>query len=320
MELHWLRYFVAAAETGSVSRGAERAHVAQPSMSAQIRKLEHHLGTKLFDRVGRGVVLTEAGRALYPRARRILADVREAAEQVQEDVGAGRGLLRLGAIPTIAPYVLPPALVALRTAYPACEVTIREDLTERLAEALADHELDCALVSVPVEHHLVDVQTIAEEEMLVCVSPAHPAARSNARFQLADMRGQPTVTLEEMHCLGRQIQGFCLSRQLAPRVVCRTTQLSTIRELVALDVGISIVPEMAAAADTDGVCHYVRFAKDQPKRQLAVAWRRDRTRSLVARRFIEIVTANLAAGRHALPDRPRRAERATARRASRKAK
>jgi LysR family transcriptional regulator, hydrogen peroxide-inducible genes activator len=94
-----------------------------------------------------------------------------------------------------------------------------------------------------------------------------------------------------MHCLGRQIQGFCLARQVAPRVVCRTTQLATILELVGSGVGISIVPQMAAAAHGDGACQFVRFAGDPPTRQLGIAWRRDRSRSLLARRFVELVAA-----------------------------
>src|SRR5580704_9937767 len=115
MEMQWIRYFLAAADTGSVSRGAERMRVAQPSMSTQIRKLERHLGLPLFDRVAGGVVLTEAGRAFYPRARRILGAVREAEEQLRRDVESGAGgVLSVGAIPTIAPYVLPAVLRALR--------------------------------------------------------------------------------------------------------------------------------------------------------------------------------------------------------------
>jgi LysR family hydrogen peroxide-inducible transcriptional activator len=300
MEMQWLRYFLAAAEAGSVSRGAERMRVAQPSMSTQIRKLERHLGLPLFDRVAGGVVLTDAGRAFYPRARRILGAVREAEEQLRLDVESGNGILSVGAIPTIAPFVLPPALRALRAAFPDCTVTVREDLTERLADAIADNEIDCAVISPPFTHELLEIETIGEEELVACVQRGHAAARGNRKFRPADVSGQPTVTLEEMHCLGRQIQGFCVARQLSPRVVCRTTQLATIVELVGAGVGISIVPEMAAAAHGDGSCQFVRFAGDPPSRQLGVAWRRDRSRSLLARRFVELLTAQLASGQHAL--------------------
>src|SRR5580704_15759053 len=150
MEMQWIRYFLAAADTGSVSRGAERMRVAQPSMSTQIRKLERHLGLPLFDRVAGGVVLTEAGRAFYPRARRILGAVR--------DVESGNGVLSVGAIPTIAPFVLPATLQTLRREFPDCTVSVREDLTERLADAIIDNEIDCAVISPPFAHELLEIE------------------------------------------------------------------------------------------------------------------------------------------------------------------
>jgi LysR family transcriptional regulator, hydrogen peroxide-inducible genes activator len=292
MEMQWLRYFLAAADTGSVSRGAERMRVAQPSMSTQIRKLERHLGLALFDRVAGGVVLTEAGRAFYPRARRILGAVREAEEQLKRDVESGTGgVLSVGAIPTIAPYVLPAALRALRKAFPDCTITVREDLTERLADAIADNEIDCAVISPPFAHELLEVEVIGEEELVACVPRGHAAAAGKRKFRVAEMDGQPTVTLEDMHCLGRQIQGFCVSRRMAPRVVCRTTQLETILELVGSGIGVSIVPAMATRSS--GPCQFVRFAGEPPTRQLGLAWPRDRTRSVVARRFAELVKGAL---------------------------
>ncbi|HWZ60731.1 MAG TPA: LysR family transcriptional regulator [Gemmatimonadaceae bacterium] len=291
MEMQWLRYFLAAADAGSVSRGAERMRVAQPSMSTQIRKLEGHLGLPLFDRVAGGVVLTEAGRAFYPRARRILGAVREAEEQLKRDVESGNGMLSVGAIPTIAPFVLPATLQALRAEFPECTITVREDLTERLAEAIVDNEIDCAVISPPFGHELLDVEVVGEEELVACVPRGHPSARGKRRFRAADMSGQPTVTLEEMHCLGRQIQGFSVARRLRPSIVCRTTQLATILEMVGSGVGISIVPAMAAATHADGSCQFVRFAGEPPTRQLGIAWRRDRSRSMLARRFVELIAA-----------------------------
>ena len=291
MEMQWLRYFLAAADAGSVSRGAERMRVAQPSMSTQIRKLERHLGLPLFDRVAGGVVLTEAGRAFYPRARRILGAVREAEEQLRRDVESGNGVLSVGAIPTIAPFVLPATLQTLRREFPDCTVSVREDLTERLADAIIDNEIDCAVISPPFAHELLEIEVFGEEELVACVPRGHVAARGNRRFRASDVNGQPTVTLEEMHCLGRQIQGFCLARRVTPSVVCRTTQLATILELVGSGIGISIVPAMAAAAHADGSCQFVRFAGDAPTRELGIAWRRDRSRSLLARRFVELLAA-----------------------------
>ena len=146
MELHQLRYFVAIAEAGSVSRAAERCFVAQPSLSQQLKKLEQSLGATLFDRLGRGIALTDAGRALLPRARRILAEVRTTEANLQQEALDGPGTLVVGAIPTVAPYLIPPALRSIRRAYPGCAVSVREDLTEQLVEALENNEIDCAIV------------------------------------------------------------------------------------------------------------------------------------------------------------------------------
>jgi LysR family hydrogen peroxide-inducible transcriptional activator len=303
MELQQLRYFVATAECGNVSRAAGRCHVAQPSLSQQIKKLENYLGTLLFDRLGRGVALTDAGRALLPRARRILSEVRDTEANVRREAEAGHGTLVIGAIPTLAPYLLPPALRQLRSADKDCEALVREGLTEALVEALADNEIDCALVSTPLQHELLEVEVLAEEELLIVVPRDHPACESGV-LTLASLRGQPTVTLEEMHCLGRQIQGFCSARHVAPRVVCRTTQLATIFELVALGVGVSIVPEMAAVTDRSGRCRYLRLKQGTPRRQIAAAWRRGRTRPVAAVRFVQSVAENLRRGLHALEPAP----------------
>lgn len=297
MELHQLRYFVAAAECGNISRAAERCHVAQPSLSQQLKKLETGLGVKCFDRVGRGVAITDAGRALLPRARQILAHVRDTEANLKREAAGCQGTLIVGAIPTMAPYLLPPALGKFRSTYPDCQISVREALTEQLAEALANNEIDCALVSTPLEDELLEIEVLAEEELLVAV-PAHHAAAGKSQLGLTDLRGQPTISLEDMHCLGRQIEGFCSARHVSRRVVCRTTQMLTILELVGLGVGVSMVPEMAAAADRTGRCRYLPFRPGKPTRQIAVAWRQGRTRPLAATRFIELVMTNLRSGAH----------------------
>lgn len=275
MELHQLRYFVAAAEAGTISRAAERCRVAQPSLSQQIRKLEDGLGVRLFDRLGRGVELTPEGRAFLPRARRILAEVRHAAEDIRRDVDEGAGRLAIGAIPTMAPYLLPPVISPLREAFPRCEISIREDLTEALLEAVADRELDLAVVSTPADHPGIEAEVIGSEALLVA-APAAWSPGASEGVSDAWLRERPIVSLHEMHCLGRQIGGFCASRGLAAGLQCRTAQLATVLEMVGLGLGVSLVPEMAARADTSGVRAYLRVRGGEPKRAIALARRSDR--------------------------------------------
>lgn len=288
MELHQLRYFVAAAETGSISRAASRCGIAQPSLSQQIKKLEQSVGAPLFDRVGRGVVLTDAGRALLPRARRILAAVEEAESNLLSEVQEGVGRLSVGAIPTMAPYLLPPLLSQLRAERPQCELVVREDLTENLIEAVVENALDVAILSTPIDDDRVEVQVIGQEELLVVASAEHPIGGAGV-IALADLREQPTVTLHEMHCLGRQISGFCASRQLARNVVCRTTQLATVLELVRLGLGVSIVPDMVARTDAHKGRVYLKLKRQPPTREIALAWRSGRSRSMLSLRLTELL-------------------------------
>jgi LysR family hydrogen peroxide-inducible transcriptional activator len=292
MELQQLRYLVAVAEAGSASRAASRCAVAQPSLSQQIMKLERTLGKRLFDRVGRGMVLTEAGRSFLPRARRILAEVREAEAWSGRDGADHATSLAIGAIPTIAPYLLPGALAGARKSVPACEFTIREDLTGALAEALIDHELDCALMSTPPDDDRLETVTIGEEELLAVVPSAWTSVPQGV-VALTQLRDQPAVLLDEVHCLGQQVQAFCTSRKLGARVVCRTTQLATILEMVSLGLGFSLVPEMAAAADhfPPPGRRYVHIAPARPRRPIVLAWRVGRTRSRASQILLESLRA-----------------------------
>ena len=140
MEFHQLRYFLAVADTASFTRAAARCCVAQPSLSQQIKKLEQQLGAPLFDRRNRVVTLTEAGRALLPRARRIIAEVADAHDRLGQDMASGTGPLRVGVIPTIGPFMLPAVMRRFLKQYPQCDLSVEEDLTERLLERISEHQ------------------------------------------------------------------------------------------------------------------------------------------------------------------------------------
>ncbi|MCA9298271.1 MAG: LysR family transcriptional regulator [Phycisphaerales bacterium] len=293
MEIRQLEYVVAAAEAGTISRAASRCGVSQPSVSQQILKLEEELGVALFDRLGRGVALTEAGRALLPRAKRILAQAQEIESGLRADLERGAGRLAVGAIPTMAPYLLPSLIATLRRESPSCEIVVREDLTQNLVEAIADNELDVAIMSTPVGHDLVDLEVVGSEALLVVAPSAHEWASDEA-ITLADLRERPAVTLHEMHCLGRQISEFCEAKRVAGNVVCRMTQIATLLEFVGQGLGVSIVPEMVASSDEDPSRRYLRFRRQPPRREIALAWRSGRTRSRLALRFASLLRSHLS--------------------------
>jgi LysR family hydrogen peroxide-inducible transcriptional activator len=294
MDTGSLRAFVETAAAGSVSRAARRLGVSQPSLSVQLRNLEEHLAVALFERHARGIVLTDAGRALLPRARRILDDIRTAEESMRREVAAGRGTITVGAIPTIAPYLIPPALERMRVLHPKAQVEIREDYSAALAEALADNLLDCAIVASPYAYDSIETETLGTDALLVAVPAAHPGALRR-RVTLDALRVEPAVTLDRAHCLGEQIAGFCTSRQVSPNITCRTAQLSTVFAMVAAGLGVSIVPAMAAHAHADARQVFLPIEDVPLEREIVVAWRRDRAHSPLARAFVGILRDELRA-------------------------
>jgi LysR family hydrogen peroxide-inducible transcriptional activator len=293
MELHQLRYFVAAAEAGTMSLAAQRCRVAQPSLSQQIQKLEYALGAALFDRLGRGIALSPAGRALLPRARRILAEVQDAQTLLTSDVSEAVGRFAIGAIPTMAPYLLPELVTKLQEEFPRCDLAVCEDYTQNLLQQLADNQLDIALVSTPIEHELMHVEVIGSEPMLVVTPANHPLCHLET-IGLPELRAQPTITLSEVHCLGRQISGFCSSRGLATRVACQTTQIATVLELVDRGLGVSLIPEMAAAREPSLAHRFLRLKRNPPTREIALARRKDRIRAGIGVRIGELLREQLA--------------------------
>lgn len=288
METTLFRAFLETADAGSLSRAARQLEISQPSLTVQIQRLEAHLGTPLFDRHGRGVTLTEAGKALYPRARRILDDVRDTEETIRRERADGAGTLSVGAIPTVAPYVLPAAVQRLRARHAAMRVELREDYSAVLAKLLLDGSLDVVIAALPYAFDHLDTEVLGTDALVVAVPASHAAVRTG-RITLAQLRDAPTVTLDPAHCLGEQVAGFCSSRQVSPSVVCRSAQLATVLEFVGAGVGISIVPAMAAARHNTPQCAYVPLAEHSLQREIVAVWRRGAAKSPQARAFVECV-------------------------------
>ena len=275
MEMHQLKYFVEAAEAGSFSQAAKQCEIAQPSLSQQIKCLERSLGADLFDRVGRGVVLTDAGRALLPRARRILAEARDIQQRLRDDLDSGTGPFHFGVIPTMAPYLLPAILSELHGSYPLCEPVIVEDFTERLIDGLMRHELDAALLSTPIEQEGIEVEVLGSERLLVALPADHELSRQE-ELKLEELRGEPLLVLHEMHCLGRQMGEFCNARKLSRKVLFRSSQLATILELVRHRQGVSLIPEMAIRPSRLSDLVFRPLKRSCPTREIAFARRADR--------------------------------------------
>jgi LysR family hydrogen peroxide-inducible transcriptional activator len=268
MEIQQLRYFIAVARTRNFSRAAERCHVAQPSLSQQIMKLEEELGERLFERSRREAKLTEAGQLFLPHAERVLTELELGREKVDEARGVMRGRIALGVIPTVAPYHLPGLLRDFAVSNPEIRVDVTEATTAELVRAILAGELDLALVSLPVvARGLASVEVFAEE-LWLALPKRHPLAKRDGEVTVGELSEEPFMLLQDGHCLAGQSLEFCTMRGFAPKVSFRSAQMETIQAFVAAGVGVSMVPAMAKR-DGAGVV-YRRLAGKSPTRKIGL--------------------------------------------------
>jgi LysR family hydrogen peroxide-inducible transcriptional activator len=285
MEMHQLRYFVAVARTGSFSRAAQQCHVSQPSLSQQIQKLERSLGQRLIDRLGRRAALTEAGRLLLEQAQGILESVDDVERRLRDADEIPRGRLSVGAIPTIAPYLLPLVVPSFLRKYSQVELTIQENVTQRLLEDIVAGDLDVALVALPIEDGRVQSEPLFTEPLLLAVARKHRLAKRR-RITLDDFRTERFILLNEMHCLSDQVLSFCKAHGCQPWIACRGEQITTVQSMIAMNQGVSLLPDMARRVDNDKRRVYRMLADHKPQRTVGVIWRQHRYHTPTAERFL----------------------------------
>lgn len=286
--LRQLQYLKLLAEHGSFSRAAEAASVSQPALSAGIQELEKVLGAPVVERTRGAVQLTAVGVEAVSRAEDVLARTEDLVEAARN---AGRplsGRLRLGVIPTVAPFLLPATLPGLKAAYPQLRLFIREDLTSRLIAGLKAGQLDCAVIALPYAATGIQHARIGDDEILAAAPVDHPLA-SGGDIQPGALKGEDLILLEDGHCL--RDQALAAVDIDAPRGedVFAATSLHTLVQMVSSGLGVSFLPAMAVKAglaDDKGVV--VRsFAAEAPKREIVVAWRSESSRAAEARLLAE---------------------------------
>jgi LysR family transcriptional regulator, hydrogen peroxide-inducible genes activator len=283
MEFHQLRYVCAIAETGSFSRAAERCQVAQPSLSQQVLKLEEDLGTKLFDRLGRSVRLTEAGRAFLPHARSILSQMETARSSAAEKSADVRGSVAVGVIPTIAPYLMPRYTTSFAKKYPEAKLRIVEETTPTLVESLRDLSIDLAILALPLRHKELKLFPLRTEPLFAVLPKNHPLAATES-LALKDLRGESFVMLRDGHCFRGLSIAACTRARVTPRIAFESGQFSSLFGMVAAGVGISLAPEMAI--DRNAGCRYVRLSDARATRTIVAAIRRARSFNRVQQAFL----------------------------------
>ena len=249
MEINQLRYFCAVAKTGSFTKAAEQEGIAQPSLSQQIVKLETTLSAKLFDRLGRGVQLTEFGRALLPQALDILQRVNGARIEIDSLRRGVAGRLSIGCIPTITPFFLAPRLSQFAARYPDVQLRLVEEITPKLVELLQAGELDVAVASLPVNNPDIVCSDLFKEPILVALGRDHRLARAK-KISLPELQHEKILLLKEGHCFRDNALTICSRARVSYSSMFETDQFSSIFPLVSSGLGISLVPQMAARADT----------------------------------------------------------------------
>ena len=271
--LRQLRYLTALARHRHFGRAAADCAVTQPALSMQVRELEREIGAELVERRPGDIALTDTGRDVAERAEQILAATRDLVDFARHrDVLSGS--LKLGIIPTLAPYVLPRVLPRLQAQYPALRLELRETQTKLLLEELAQGELDAAMLALPVEGADVETLVLFDDAFLLAV-PAADALPARGRVNVADVDQRRLILLEEGHCLRDQALAFCGAPRRDVPAGLGATSLTTVMQMVANGYGVTLLPEVAIDAEARNACvKLLRFSEPQPGRRIGLAWRR----------------------------------------------
>jgi LysR family transcriptional regulator, hydrogen peroxide-inducible genes activator len=287
MNLRDLRYLVALAEHRHFGRAAEACFVSQPTLSTQIKKLEEQLNVTLIERANRQVILTPVGVAVVAQAQRVLRDVDDLIRIAEEHRDPMGGNLRVGIIPTVAPYLLPRILPIIRREFPKVSIKLNEGQTRVIMKMLGDGELDAAIVALPVsEEHIVQTK-LYSEPFYLALSKLHPKAGRKS-VSLDDLNDEQVLLLEDGHCLRDQALAICNSHNAVENTNFRATSLETLRQMVAANIGITLMPELALGGP-GGAVRYIPFRGRQPSRDIGMVWRETTSRADLLTRLARVI-------------------------------
>ncbi len=279
VSLRQLRYLEALARTRHFGQAAKECAVSQPALSMQIKELEDELRLNLVERRKSGIGLTDKGKEVASRARTILASVQDLVDYAKGQEGVLTGILKLGAIPSIAPYLLPAALPALQQRFPGLSLQLRETVTETLVRELVCGDLDVILVALPIDDPDVETHFLCDDPFILAIQATPDNADLDSATQ--DMlAGDRLLLLEEGHCLRDQALSYCQLMKPDVRESFGASSLATIVQMVANGYGITLLPEMATSIEvhrSDGI-RILRFSPPEPKREIGLAWRKSSPR------------------------------------------
>jgi LysR family hydrogen peroxide-inducible transcriptional activator len=289
MNLRDLRYLVALAEHKHFGRAAQASFVSQPTLSTQIRKLEEELGVALVERTPRKVLLTEVGREITQRAREVLNEVEQIRQIARRTKDPESGTVRLGIFPTLGPYLLPHVIPHIRERFPRLELLLVEEKTETVLRQLREGRLDAGVLAQPIHDDQLHQQFLFEEPFLLAVPEHHPLA-SRKQLKLDELSDQSLLLLEEGHCLRDQALEVCQLAGAGEKSGFRATSLETLRQMVAANVGVTLLPTLAVkppVAHSHDI-HLIEFRGHAPSRRIAMVWRKSSAMAPFLKRLAEL--------------------------------
>ena len=289
MNLRDLKYLVALADHKHFGRAAAACYVSQPTLSTQIKKLEDELGVPLVERAPRKVMLTPAGRDAAERARRIVAEVEQMKEAARRSQDPEAGTVRLGMFPTLGPYLLPHVVPRIRARFPHLELLLVEEKSDVLLSRLREGKLDVGLLALPVADDQLHTEFLFEEPFVLAVPESHPLAQRGS-LTLAELSHQQLLLLEDGHCLREQALDVCRLSGASETGGFRATSLETLRQMVAADVGITLLPTLAVkppVARSSNI-HLLGFSDSHPSRRIAMVWRKSSAMSGFLQVFAQV--------------------------------
>lgn len=282
MDFDQLRYFMQVAQRQNFTRAAEDLAISQPALSRSIQKLEEEIGQPVFERKTRCVALTEAGTLLQSRVQQVFTILEDTKAEITDDGESGR--VRVGAIPTVAPFFLPEVLRRFSSEFPQATLIVQENTTDALLKSCRQGEIDLAILALPIPVKYLEVEELFEEELLLVLPPEHPLVEKK-NIRLSDVEPFPFVLLDEAHCLSDNIVSLCRERAFQPVAVERTSQLAMVQELVSLSHGVSMIPQMARIRDESDRRVYRSFTGKKPMRTIAAVWNPYRFQSKLLKAF-----------------------------------
>ncbi len=270
MNLRDLKYLVSVAKEQHFARAAEKSFVSQPTLSMQIKKLEDELGVQIFERSQKNFLVTKVGKEIVAKAEIILREAEELRNIAKNSKDPFSGELRIGAFPTLASYFFPKVVGKISKKFPQLKLLLVEEKTEVLLQKLHSGEIDAAFVALPIASEVLEVVKIFEEPFLLALSKGHALAKSK-KIHAKDLKNQKLMLLEDGHCLRNQALEFCSMLGAFEQHDFKASSLETLRQMVAVGAGITLMPEIAV--QKDGKIVYVEIA-NAPKRTIGLVWRK----------------------------------------------